>query len=80
MKLAYAQTTPEVDQIFAEIRAQGGEEALQYVSSIPLDKFCPRDFHGPRFGHVSSNIAESNNSWLAGVREMFAVAFLDSLW
>ena len=63
-----------------KIRELGGQAVIDYINTIPFEKFVARDFPGSRFGHVSSSIAESNNAWLVGVREDSTLHLLDGIW
>ena len=69
-----------VNRKMRQIQELGGPEAVAYINTIPAEKFIARNFPGSRFGHVSSSIAESNNSWLVGVREDSTLLLLDGIW
>ena len=43
-------------------------KAADYVCSFPPEKWARAHFKGRRFGHLTSNIAESSNSWLEEAR------------
>lgn len=56
------------------------QQALDYLHTFNYEEFIARDFPSHRFGQISSSIAESNNIWLADVRQESTLQLLDSIW
>lgn len=58
-------------ELFAEILLSirdASVELYQYLEKIPPEKWARSHFPKARYGHVTSNLAESANSWLQSVR------------
>ncbi|KAL9024748.1 MAG: hypothetical protein Q9180_007821 [Flavoplaca navasiana] len=80
IRLARATTQAQVTRQEAELRKQGGQVAIDYLNTFTRSEFIMKDFPGMRWGHVTSTIAESNNSWLNDIREDSTLQILDSIW
>jgi hypothetical protein len=75
----YADTLAKFNASIADLAAQS-EHAAKYVLAIPDDHWATYAFHGRRFGHCTSNLAEIANSLLRSIRELPLLEMLDALY
>ena len=68
-KAAASLTAEEFDGCIGAMRKLS-EGAAEYVAAIPLDRWVRGFFPGRRFGHLTSNVAESTNAWRDDVRKL----------
>ena len=68
-KAAASLTADEFDCYIGAMR-QLSNGAAEYVAAIPSDRWVRAFFPGRRFGHLTSNVAESTNAWLDDVRKL----------
>jgi MULE transposase domain/MuDR family transposase/SWIM zinc finger len=55
-------------------------DAVEWLEShAPKEHWCEYYFVGNRYGHITSNIAESINAWLLDAREMPILAMLEQI-
>ena len=78
-KVAQARTRAAYDGALNKLREKKAEAAL-YLESQELEKWVECLFRGRRYGHDTSNIAESLNQVLRFDRELPVVEMLDNLW
>lgn len=61
---AYAKTEFAFNRVLAEIKELNGE-AAEYISKLPQERRVPYAVKSARYGHITSNIQESQNAaWL----------------
>ena len=58
---AYAKTESAFDRVLAEIK-ELNEEAAEYISRLPQERWVPCAVKSARYGHIISNIQESQNA------------------
>ena len=63
-------TTPEEFREWIDSIEATNPAAANYIRQIDPKKWACSHFRGRRFGHLTSNIAESSNSWLEEVRRL----------
>ena len=68
-KAAKAASTTAFESVMAEMKAQHRGMG-EYIEKIDEKKWARSSFPVRRFGHVTSNIAESMNNWLEEARHM----------
>ena len=68
-KAAMCATKADFDDYIATVRA-ANPAAADYISAIPAEKWARSHFGAARFGHLTSNMAESTNSWLEDARHL----------
>ena len=66
-------------RIMTNIIAEG-QEPVNYINSIDSALWCLRDFLGPQFSHITSNMVEQMNDLLKFSRELSTLALLDEIW
>ena len=69
-KAADATNTQDFDVIIGEIRTLNSNAAEWLMSTADPSHWATCKFSGKRFGHLTSNIAESLNAWLLEARAM----------
>ena len=78
-RVANASTPGEYDSALAAL-AQVSLGAAHYLEDIPREHWVRAFFALPRFGHVTSNVAESVNAWLLEQRSQPPLRFfLDTI-
>ncbi|KAI5150196.1 hypothetical protein ENBRE01_1349 [Enteropsectra breve] len=60
----------EFENYMTQIENDKGPAVAGYIRSIPRQNWASAFFPVPRFGHITSNVAEAINSSLASVRKM----------
>ncbi|KAL3699915.1 hypothetical protein R1sor_017937 [Riccia sorocarpa] len=80
--LAFALAPEEFDHIMQSLERSGGkgEELANYLKSIAPERFSRAMFPLPRFGKVTSNVAESINMAIKPIRHNAAFKVLHDLW
>ena len=68
-KAAKCTTKAEFDAYMNGLKT-ANPKAAAYVDSIPAERWARCLFKAKRFGHLTSNIAESTNSWLEEARSL----------
>ena len=68
-KAATCAKKADFDDYIATVRA-ANPAAADYISAIPAEKCARSHFGAARFGHLTSNMAESTNSWLEDARHL----------
>ena len=58
---AYAKTESAFDKIPAEIQ-ELNDEAVEYISRLPRERWILYSVMSAKFGHITSNIQESQNA------------------
>lgn len=76
---ARAKTEHVFDKVMAEIKA-AKPAAEQYLRDVDPYKWTTLRFPGRRFGHYTSNVAESCNKLFTNERELAVVRLLDEIW
>ncbi|KAI5150750.1 hypothetical protein ENBRE01_1683 [Enteropsectra breve] len=66
----------EFEQYMAQFAVEKGSAVAEYLRSIPSRHWARAHFPVPRFGHITSNVAESINSALSTVRKMHPLNIL----
>ncbi len=78
-KIARATTVAQFDGHLEELRALK-PEASAYLCGAEPERWALAKFRGRRYGHDTSNIAESFNKLIRSDRELPIVELLDALW
>jgi hypothetical protein len=78
-KLAKARNIRNFDHTIDELKAVK-PEALKYVRGIPASLWARYCFPGPRFGYLTSNIAESANSIYKDARDLPVLQMLIEIY
>jgi len=77
-QMARAQNVETFEELLAKLR-ESQPRAAEYIEQIPLETwvacYCPL----PRFGHITSNIAESFNRWILEERGLDHFSLVVSL-
>ena len=55
-------------------------DAVDYLEEIPLEQWARFEFPLPRWGHDTSNIAESLNSAISELRSLLPIQMIRALW
>ena len=76
----YAKNEADWNSAVRKMREVGGQEVIDYIEKLDKSKFCAWKLPGPRYGHTSSDIVESQNSHIRELREMGIMELLDALW
>jgi MULE transposase domain/MuDR family transposase/SWIM zinc finger len=75
---AYALEQSDFKRILHEIRNEN-EAAASWIEAIPAEQWATSAFKGLRFGHITSNLSESVNSWILDARELPLLPMIDSI-
>jgi hypothetical protein len=70
-KAAKALNINEFESCLERLGMEQGLSMKEYILSIPKEAWASSYFPVPRFGHVTSNIAESSNAMLRDIRHSF---------
>lgn len=73
---AYAKTEPAFDKVLSEIR-ELSDEAAEYISRLPRERWAVTS---ARYGHIISNIQESQNAAWLPARDLPALYTMLSIW
>ncbi|MCO5576240.1 hypothetical protein L7F22_030049 [Adiantum nelumboides] len=74
---AYASTTIDYDETILGMKAISPVATEYLLSMSPPSHWATTHFKGKRYGHLTSNIAESLNSWLLEARDKPIISMLD---
>jgi MuDR family transposase/MULE transposase domain/SWIM zinc finger len=77
-KAAYAQTQTKFEQVIFEIELIS-VDAAQWVLRCSPSLWASFCFEGKRYGHLTSNIVESFNSWILEARELPILNLLEKI-
>ena len=78
-KAACAITVEEFDKALSDMRAIDTHSVDWLLSHTSLEHWAELYFPGRRYGHFTSNIAESLNSWLLEAREIPILAMFECI-
>lgn len=76
---AYAKTESAFDRVLAEIKELNGE-AAEYILKLPRERWVPYAVKSARYGHITSNIQESQNTAWLSAHDLPAVYTMLSIW
>ena len=76
---AYAKTESAFDRVLAKIK-ELNDEAAEYISRLPREQWVPYAVMSARYGHITSNIQESQNAVWLPARDLPALYIMLSIW
>lgn len=76
---AYAKTESAFDRVLAEIKELNGE-AAEYILKLPRERWVSYAVKSARYGHITSNIQESQNTAWLSAHDLPAVYTMLSIW
>src|SRR5579859_90166 len=76
---ARAITEEEYNKAIDQMRGINSDAVDWLLEHAPREHWCEQYFPGQRYGHITSNIAESLNAWLAEPREKPIIAMLEQI-
>ena len=78
-RVARARSVEEYERAISELR-QIHSQAADYISNLPPSLYATAFHPGHRYGHDTSNVAESLNKDILEEREMPVLTMLDTIW
>jgi hypothetical protein len=78
-RIRYALTDQGLEAGFNEL-GEHSQRAVNYLRGIDLALWATPRFPGKRYGHNTSNLVESTNSWILEERKLSILDFLHHVW
>jgi hypothetical protein len=78
-RIRYALTEERLEAGFNEL-GEHNQRVVNYLRGIDLALWATPRFLGQRYGHNTSNLVESTNSWILEERKLTILDFLHHVW
>jgi hypothetical protein len=79
MKVAYSHTVSSYNRNLRNLVAEGKDEIKNFLSELPVEKWCRAFFAGNRYGEMANSTAESFNAWIREERGLPVFDMLEAI-